>query len=62
MKKGDRVVYKKQSVHGSMVKVGSKGTIVFCVDNPYSRKALVEFDGYGKVIVPLSYVEKVEYV
>jgi|GEM_PF-2314009 len=56
-----KVIYKKPSSHGiGAVPVGAEGEVLLYVDHPVTKKLLVDFSPYGKVIVPMSSVKVIE--
>jgi len=56
-----KVVYDKTSSHGAgAVPVGAEGKVLLFVDHPVTKKFLVDFSPYGKMIVPLSAVRVIE--
>ncbi len=56
-----QVIYKKTSSHGQgAIPLGTKGTVLMYVDNPTTVKLLVNFEPYGKAIIPLSSVDIIE--
>ena len=56
-----KVVYNKISSHGEgAVPIGAEGNVLLFVDHPVTKKLLVDFPPYGKMIVPLSAVRVIE--
>lgn len=59
--KFEKVIYAKPSSHGlGKIPVGAEGKVLLYVDHPITVKLLVDFSPYGKAIVPLSSVKRVE--
>lgn len=57
------VIYNKSSSQGKgPIPIGAKGKVLLFVDHPVTKKLLVDFSPYGKAIVPLSSIKKVEEV
>lgn len=55
------VKYKKSSVMGvGKVPVNATGEVLLYVKHPVTTKLLVDFNPYGKAIVPLSSLEVIE--
>ena len=56
-----KVIYNKTSSQGECsIPLGTEGRILKFVDHPVTKKLLVDFPPYGKVIVPLSSVKIIE--
>ena len=53
-----KVIYIKHSSHGQgSIPIGTEGKVLLYIENPITTKLLVDFDKYGKAIVPLSSVK-----
>lgn len=56
-----KVFYAKPSALGTgKIPVGAEGIILLYVDHPVTSKLLVDFQGYGKAIVPLSSIKLID--
>ena len=61
MNKCKKVEYIKFSSQGAgPIPLNAKGIVLLYVDNPITKKLLVDFNSYGKAIVPLSSVRFIE--
>jgi len=56
-----KIIYTKSSSHGiGSIPLGAEGNVLLYVEHPLTTKLLVDFDSYGKAIVPLSSIKRVE--
>ncbi|OGH99812.1 MAG: hypothetical protein A2287_07550 [Candidatus Melainabacteria bacterium RIFOXYA12_FULL_32_12] len=59
--KPQKVVYIKHSKQGlGSIPIGAEGDVLLFIKHPVTTKLLVNFHIYGKAIVPLSSVKRVE--
>lgn len=59
--KPQKVVYVKPSRQGTgTIPIGAEGLVLLYIEHPVTVKLLVDFSPYGKAIVPLSSVKKIE--
>ena len=59
--KPQKMVYIKPSKQGiGNIPVGAEGKVLIYAQHPITTKLLVDFSPYGKAIVPLSSVKRVE--
>lgn len=56
-----KIIYSKASSHGiGSIPLGAEGNVLLYVQHPVTTKLLVDFGCYGKAIIPLSSVKRVE--
>ena len=60
-KKHQKVIYSKTSSYGAgCIPLGAQGEVLIYTEHPLTSKLLVDFFQYGKAIVPVSSVKKLE--